>query len=494
MINILTAKQMRKSDLNAINNNEEISRALMYKAALGVYNSVIWSGKIGIVCGKGNNGGDGYALALILKQNGIKSKIIQLLGNPKEDTSAYFYFEECKSKGIEITEKTDFSDYDILVDCVFGTGFTGNVDSCLEAIFNAYNRSGAYKVSVDINSGLNSNSGLGNAVMCSDLTVSIGSYKLGHFLNKARDVIKKHINIDIGIEPCEVNTYLFEESDARLSLPSRKSYSYKGTYGTVSIIGGCIEYTGALKLSSISMSAVRAGCGISRVAAPKGIAQIIAPYLLDSTLYRLSDSDGAIKYEANEIDYLIKSSNVILYGMGTSENADAVEIVKHILREFSGTLILDAGGLRALSKISLDEIRNRACSLVLTPHIGEMRALYPEYAEPLDALAYAKSVGAIVLLKGNTTIVTDGSTSYLVASGCPSMAKGGSGDVLSGVVAGMCASMGSDTTLLYTVASAAYINGVAGEIAQSELCDISACAHDTALCVGKAITKIKGTK
>ena len=494
MINILTAEQMRQSDLNTINNNEEISRALMYKAALGVYNSVIWHGKIGIVCGKGNNGGDGYALALILKQNGIESKIIQLLGNPRKDTSAYFYFEECKNKGVDITAEVDFSDFDILVDCVFGTGFTGNIDGALQGVFNTYNASSAYKVSVDINSGLNSNSGLGNAVMCSDLTVSIGSYKLGHFLNKARDVIKKHINIDIGIEPCEVNTYLFEESDARLSLPSRKSYSYKGTYGTVSIIGGCIEYTGALKLSSISMSAVRAGCGISRVAAPKSIAQIIAPYLLDSTLYRLSDNDGAIKYEASEIDYLIKNSNVILYGMGTSENADAVEIVKQILREFSGTLILDAGGLRALSKISLDEIKSRACSLVLTPHIGEMRALYPEYKEPLDALAYAKLVGAIVLLKGNTTIVTDGSTSYLVTSGCPSMAKGGSGDVLSGVVAGMCASKESEKSLLYTVASAAYVNGVAGEIAQSELCDISACAHDTALCVGKAITKIKGEK
>ena len=490
MTQLLTSKQMRESDARAINGSEEKSRELMFNASLGVYNNVEWHGKIGIVVGKGNNGGDGYSLALILKENNYDCQIISPLGEPKKYSTAYYYFEKCKGN-IEILDNDDLSQYDILVDCIFGTGFDKTVDGSLKELFLSYNSTSAYKVSVDINSGLNSDTGLGDTVLLSDLTVSIGSYKLGHILNRAKDVMKSKINVDIGIEPVEVEAHLFENDDARALLEDRPSYSYKGNYGTVTIIGGCDEYTGAIKLANLSASAIRSGCGICRLAVPKSIKDAVAPYLLDSTLYKLSSKKGIIKFNKKEIDFIIKSSSVICYGMGTTENKDAIEIISYILKEFAGTLILDAGGLRALAKISEEQIRERACALVLTPHLGEMKALYPEYENVLDAKEYANKINAVVLLKGNATLITDGKKTLITDTGCPGMAKGGSGDVLSGIIAGLVATRQEKAKLLDTVALGAYINGIAGEIAREEACDISMCASDTAKSVGKAITKIK---
>ncbi len=491
MTELLSSRQMRESDALAINGRKEKSRELMYKASLGVYNNVRWHGKVGIVCGRGNNGGDGFALALILKENGINADIILPLGTPKENSTAYFYFKKCQGVITIKEESTDLNSYDILVDAIFGTGFEGSIPQCLNSLFNSYNKSNAYKVSIDINSGLNSDTGLGEEILVSDITVSIGSYKIGHYLNKARDVIKSLVNVDIGIKPVGYTAQLFEQADARKLLKDRQSYSYKGTYGTVTIMGGCTEYTGAAKLASISASAIRAGCGISRLAVPGSIANSVTPYLLDSTLYKLSDSDGQIEYNKEEIDFIIKNSTVILYGIGTAKGTEGIKIIRHILKEFLGTLILDAGGLRCLAELDRTEIRQRKCALALTPHLGEMKALYNEYSAPMDVTKYAKEINAIVLLKGNSTIITDGEETLISTTGCPGMAKGGSGDVLSGVLAGLCCVIDEDTSLTQKIALGAYINGVSGEIAQNELCDISMCASDTAMSVARAITKIK---
>ena len=201
--------------------------------------------------------------------------------------------------------------------------------------------------------------------------------------------------------------------------------------------------------------------------------------------------DDILQENKEEIDFLIANSTVIAYGMGTSENEDGINIVRHLLKNFSGTLILDAGGLRCLAKIKKEEINQRACALVLTPHLGEMKALYKEFSEPLDVIKYAEEIKAVVLLKGNTSIITNGKEALVTNTGCPGMAKGGSGDVLSGIVAGFCATRNEKTKLLSTVALSAYINGAAGQEAQNELCDISMSAYDTALNVAKAIAKTK---
>lgn len=489
MAEILTTQMMRESDRRAINGNEENSRALMRLAAQGVYKSVVWQGNIGIVCGNGNNGGDGYALALILLENNIKSNIIMAKGEPKSNTAAHYYYEKCIQNKIPIyTNEESLEKYDILVDAIFGTGFSGDITGELADLICAYNKTKATKISIDINSGLNGDTGMGGVIARSDITVSIGSYKPGHFLNMAKDYIGSLVNCDIGIEPIDSIGELFNEEMARELLPKRPSFSYKGTYGYASIIGGMLEYTGAMKLAATAASAVRSGAGIVRVCVPRSIAPYIAPHIMESTLYIMSEADGVISYNFDEIDYIIKNSSAIAYGMGTTVNDDGVKIIEHILREFDGALILDAGGIRCLSQIDENAIKNKRASLVITPHIGEIKAIYKEYKNPLDAINLAKKIDATVLLKGPTTVITNGQSAYFVTRGCSGMATGGSGDVLSGIICALC---GYIKDPLKASALGAYINGMAGEMAMDDLCDISMSAYDTALNVARAITIIK---
>jgi NAD(P)H-hydrate epimerase len=209
---------------------------------------------------------------------------------------------------------------------------------------------------------------------------------------------------------------------------------------------------------------------------------------MESTLYLLSENDGVISYNFDEIDFIIKNSSAIAYGMGTNVNDDGVKIIEHILREFDGALILDAGGIRCLSQIDENAIKNKRASLVITPHIGEIKAIYKEYKNPLDAINLAKKIDATVLLKGPTTVITNGHNTYFVTRGCSGMATGGSGDVLSGIICALC---GYIKDPLKASALGAYINGMAGEMAMEDLCDISMSAYDTALNVARAISKIK---
>ena len=329
---------------------------------------------------------------------------------------------------------------------------------------------------------------MGDAIIKSDITVSIGSYKLGHFLNMAKDYIGSLTNCDIGITPTDKIATLFEKEDAQALLESRKNYSYKGTYGTVTLIGGMLEYSGAVKLANLSASAVRSGAGVVRLAIPKSISFAVAPFLLESTLYPLSEENGIIKYNKEEIDFIIKNSSSIAYGMGTNKNSEGVKIIEHILKEFDGDLVLDAGGIRCLEDVSKETLKNKRARLIVTPHLGEMKAILKSYCQPLDIIPYAKENGMTVLLKGPSTMVTNGDDTYIIKRGCPGMATGGSGDVLTGIITALLGYTQKDTTSI--TALGAYINGYAAELSQKELCDISMSAGDTARNVGIAISKI----
>ena len=352
---------------------------------------------------------------------------------------------------------------------------------------------GGFYVSVDINSGLNGDNGLSDLCVKSDLTVSIGTLKSGHILNQAKDKIGKLINVDIGITPLEKPYVLLEKEDIKSLIKPRENYSHKGTYGYVSLIGGSIMYSGAIKLANIASCAVRSGAGVVRLCVPNSITQGVLPYMLESTLYPLKDENGNIKFDKDQIDTLINSSKVIAIGMGLGGKGDNEQIISYLINNYNGILIIDADGLNTLAKMDIDLTKSNA-KIVLTPHLKEFerqsRIPMKEINEnPIKyAEEYAKNNGVILLLKGVATIITDGETTYLTNTGCPGMATGGSGDVLSGILSGICAS--NDATLIENVVAGAYINGLAGEIAREESCDISMSAYDTASSVKEAITKI----
>ena len=216
MENVISVKNMRESDAFTINTKVCSGRELMSRAAMGVYEKGRRSGNIAIVCGSGNNGGDGYALAEILADKGISASLLRISERFSDD--GLYYYKQCIKKGVGdfiCDSFTDFSQYDVIVDCILGTGFAGTLDSEMCDIIGEINRSGAYIISVDINSGLNGSNGLASPVAVkSDLTVSIGYYKAGMFLNDAPYYMDRLVNCDIGIKLIKKQYYLITKEEA----------------------------------------------------------------------------------------------------------------------------------------------------------------------------------------------------------------------------------------------------------------------------------------
>ena len=194
--NAISVQRMRESDAYTIANFVP-SKKLMFRAAMGIFNSAKWHGKIAIVCGSGNNAGDGYALAGILKDNGFEPTLVRVSDKFSDDGK--YYYDTAISKGVKESNTLDFSGYDIVVDCLLGTGFCGEPRGAYADAIRAINKSGAYVISADINSGMNGDTGESVLAVKSDLTVSIGYYKTGMFLGNAPTLIGNLVNVDIGI-------------------------------------------------------------------------------------------------------------------------------------------------------------------------------------------------------------------------------------------------------------------------------------------------------
>lgn len=214
MENVISVKNMRESDAFTINTSVS-GKELMQRAARGVYESVKWRGSIAVICGSGNNGGDGYALAEILFDNGF-SPVILRLGEKLSEDGAYYY-NRCKNKGINeffCDEFTELGSYEIIVDCILGTGFSGTLREDIISLIENINRTSAYKVSVDINSGLSGADGTARpTAVKSDITVSIGYFKTGMFLNDANTYIGSLKNVDIGIKLVKKQYYLITKDE-----------------------------------------------------------------------------------------------------------------------------------------------------------------------------------------------------------------------------------------------------------------------------------------
>lgn len=210
---VITVENMRQSDAHTIE-KYVAGRKLMYRAAMGVYRAADWRGRIGILTGSGNNGGDGYALACILADHGIPCRIIRVSEKFSEDGNDYF--QKAEARGVKaglFSPQEDLRSFDILVDCMLGTGFSGEVRGPIAAAIEAVNTSGAYVISVDINSGMNGDTGKADLAIKSNLTVAIGYLKAGMFLGDSFQYMKKLSVADIGIRLLRENFFLAAPSE-----------------------------------------------------------------------------------------------------------------------------------------------------------------------------------------------------------------------------------------------------------------------------------------
>ena len=288
--------------------------------------------------------------------------------------------------------------------------------------------------------------------------------------------------------------YEIETKDIKNKFVNRPSDTNKGDYGYVGIMGGSLEYSGAVKLANLSASAMRAGCGVVRLIVPEGIAKAVAPYLLEQTIFPMNDNANKMVFSEEQINEALTKLKALAIGMGWGQSKEYEKILEYILGNYNIPVVIDADGLNTISKMNMDILISTKCKVILTPHLKEFERLSKIKIEDIKkdeitiAKDFAKKYDVILLLKGPTTVVTDGEKVYLVKRGCPGMATAGSGDVLSGILVGL---LGYNEPDILTVATGAYLNGIAGEIAQEKYTDISMIASDTVKCLPEAIKKIR---
>lgn len=270
----------------------------------------------------------------------------------------------------------------------------------------------------------------------------------------------------------------------------RDKDSHKGNFGIAGIWGGSKNYSGSIKLATLGVGALRGGCGVVRVIIPEAIVPFVAPSILEQTLYILPDQMISLEQLTEACDRLTS----LAIGMGWGKKEENRVTLTSILATYQGNLIIDADGLNTLATMDLAILKTSQAHIVLTPHVKEFSRLTGVevatiLADPISyAKAFAKEYEVIVLLKGATTIVTDGNQVYLVDRGSPGMATAGSGDVLSGILAGMLA---YQSYSLLTVSAAAMLAGIAGELAAEKHTDIAMIASDTVAEISNAIAFIR---
>lgn len=287
---------------------------------------------------------------------------------------------------------------------------------------------------------------------------------------------------------------LIQKEDIKDLFIERNKESNKGTFGYVAIMGGCKNYAGAIKLAMLSCAALRGGAGVVRVIVPESIAYMLGPYLLEQTLFPIKDLDSHMLFIPEEIEKSLKKIKALAIGMGWGESEEQSKILTYILENREIPIVIDADGINTLAKMNLELLKKAKGTVILTPHLKEFERISKNSIEeikekPVELVKeFARTYKVILLLKGSTTIVTDGENVHFVKRGCPGMATAGSGDVLSGIIVGM---LGSHEPNIKTVSAAAYLAGLAGEIAQDQKTDIAMIASDTVANIPKAIKLIR---
>lgn len=304
--------------------------------------------------------------------------------------------------------------------------------------------------------------------------------------------------------------------------------SHKGLFGYIALIGGSEKYSGAIKLAAMANASMRAGTGVCKVAAPKSLYEIIAKNILEATFFPLSCDGYDLLFVEKEFEELIKNTKAIAIGMGIGDTKETQKAIKYLLRNYNGILIIDADGINALTKINEKYLKNTKAKVVFTPHLKEFQRLmiYKErrfqnkvlydhkkrkgifakffgstkFVNDLEQLSdikdhaeqlatdFAKYYNVNIVVKGSENIITDGIDTYKIVKGTPGMATAGSGDVLSGIIAAILGY--NENNLLTALAVACYINGLAGEIANKKVNEISMIASDTVDSIKDAIDYI----
>ncbi|MGI6498649.1 MAG: NAD(P)H-hydrate dehydratase [Oscillospiraceae bacterium] len=480
---LLTAAQMKELDRKAIEEMGISSVQLMETAAEQVCRAAAaflrpGAGKTAAVfCGPGNNGGDGVAAARLLAQKGVLIRAF-LVGDRNKmtpDTKEMARRLEAAGGALEPflpqdeEQKAFCKEADVIIDAIFGIGLRAAPRGDAAAAIDRINESGAPVVSADVPSGVLADTGQvpGKAVSAR-CTVAFTLAKPGLYTGEGSLCCGDLRIADIGIPaqlvadaPC--GTFALTEEEARACLPRRKKDGHKGDFGKVGILAGSVGYTGAPTLAA--KAAMRSGAGLVFLYVPESIYQIEAVKNTEAMVFPLPVEEGGLaKGAAEQVMPQLAACDACLIGPGLGRSDGARRAVRRAVKDLSAPLVVDADGLNLLAE-HIHELDGRAAPVVLTPHEGEFRRL----GGCLDggdrigaARAFARSHGCVLVLKGRGTVTAlpDG-TVYLNSTGNSGMAKGGSGDVLSGV---LLALLGQGMEPGMAAAAAVFLHGAAGDL------------------------------
>jgi NAD(P)H-hydrate epimerase len=447
----LDSDQMRATDAWAIQDQAVPSLELMETAGRAVAEAaaeVSGSGRALVVCGKGNNGGDGLVAARALREMGFDAEALLLAPGEQlsEDARANLErFDGARHVGVgELPGVLEGAG--VVVDAVFGTGFAGAPRDPAASAIEAMNGIDAPVVATDIASGVNASTGeVEGKAVGADLTVTFHSPKLGHWIAPGKEHTGDLRVAPIGIPdgaPVEANAGLISTRVLELA-PHRAAGSTKFSSGQVVVVGGSRGLTGAVCLSALG--AIRSGAGYATVAVPADLESIFEIKLTEAMSLGCASRDGRLRPAASEqILGATERAACVVLGSGMGREQGTQRLARELTQRIRAPLVLDADGLNAHAG-RIEALAGRDAPLVLTPHEGEMgRLLDRDSSEIKDkrlesAQEAARRSGAIVLLKGDDTIVTDGEQVAINAVSSPQLATAGTGDVLTGVIAALIA-------------------------------------------------------
>ena len=496
MIPVEYAGTMRALDAHMTNCLHIPSLLLMENAAFGITTAITsrfcTETRIVALCGPGNNGGDGFAAARQLAAKGYTVSVYLLgktdaLGGDAAVNAAYF-----GDRIIEIQNESDIKAYltdlhsCVLIDALFGVGLSREVTGLYAAVVKAVNESGAYIVACDIASGVSADTGavLGCAIQA-DETVTFQCAKPGHFIYPGRQMTGKLTVKEIGTCECFdiVDIGRMFAVDV-LTLPKRNSDTHKGSFGKLAVVAGSQGFSGA-GLLCVS-AALRAGAGLVTAGIPASLQPVISTAIPDAMTFALDDFSGGLSENCVAgLEKLMAGKTALAVGPGLGTGGGAAAAVQYILQNHDIRKVFDADALNIIAQ-NRDMIHRKAGDIVLTPHLVEFSRLCGLTPEEIKenpvghAQRFAADYDVTVLLKGATTIVTNGERVAFITAGSPGMAHGGSGDVLTGVIAGlMCGGREGGMKGFDAAIYGAYICGKAGETAAAALGELSMTAGDT---------------
>lgn len=502
---VVTAKEMQNIDGKTIRDFGVPGHVLMERAGVAAASRLkefFERKKTIVLAGGGNNGGDGIVVARELFNSGWNVKVLLLIREDKLSPDCLSQLRTAKETGVPVEFRTEITEKDlhgaVVVDAMLGTGLNKEIEGGMARVITFLNDSDSPVLSVDIPSGISSDSGqvMGVAVKA-ECTVTFGLPKRGHLLYPGAEYTGRLFVEDIGfpeglLTSDDLNVELLEKSFISSLIPERPAHSHKGDYGHVLIVAGSKGKTGAALMAA--RACMRAGAGLVTIGVPESLLDVFQSCVTEEMTLPLNDrGDGSLSSKAADIilRFLSERADVLCIGPGIGVSDDTHELMIEIIKSSTVPLVVDADGINALSETrgrvqgAKDALKKTRAPIIFTPHPGEMNKLMSRKSEEKKiltpeselrarierdrintALSFSKETGTYLVLKGVPTVIAGPEgRAFINSTGNPGMATAGTGDVLTGMISSFLA---QGLNPLNAGILGVYMHGLAGDIAAED--------------------------